>query len=91
MRLASSDRARLNPRIISKAGNSGGLLSMIGAGMGGSIVPEMAVERSARCRYVRIADDSAPRTIAALVLRGRLAHAHARRFPGALTQLGVRP
>jgi len=33
--------------------------------------PQMAIEKSARCRYVRIADVSATRTIGALVLRGR--------------------
>jgi LysR family transcriptional regulator, hydrogen peroxide-inducible genes activator len=69
--VAACDRARLNPRIIFESGQFSSLLSMVGAGMGVSIVPEMAVEKSARCRYVRIADDSATRTIAALVLRGR--------------------
>jgi LysR family transcriptional regulator, hydrogen peroxide-inducible genes activator len=75
--VAACDRARLNPRIIFESGQFSSLLSMVGAGMGVSIVPEMAVEKSARCRYVRIADDSAARTIAALVLRGRsLTRAH---------------
>jgi LysR family hydrogen peroxide-inducible transcriptional activator len=69
--VAACDRARLNPRIIFESGQFSSLLSMVGAGMGVSIVPEMAVEKSSRCRYVRIADDSATRTIAALVLRGR--------------------
>jgi LysR family hydrogen peroxide-inducible transcriptional activator len=69
--VAACDRARLNPRIIFESGQFSSLLSMVGAGMGVSIVPEMAVENSLRCRYVRIADDSATRTIAALVLRGR--------------------
>ncbi len=39
--------------------------------MGVSIVPEMAVEKDPRCRYVRIADDEATRTVGATVLRGR--------------------
>jgi len=44
---------------------------MVGASMGVSIVPEMAIEKRAHCRYVRIADDEATRTIGAVVLRGR--------------------
>ncbi len=69
--VAACDRARLNPQIIFESGQFSSLLSMVGAGMGVSIVPQMAIEKSARCRFVRIADDSATRTIAALVLRGR--------------------
>src|SRR5271156_918483 len=75
--VAACDRARMNPQIIFESGQFSSLLSMVGAGMGVSIVPEMAVEKSARCRYVKIADESATRTIAALVLRGRsLSRAH---------------
>ena len=45
--------------------------------MGVSIVPEMAIEKRAPCRYVCIADDEATRTIGAVVLRGRsLRRAH---------------
>jgi LysR family transcriptional regulator, hydrogen peroxide-inducible genes activator len=69
--VAACDRARLSPQIIFESGQFSSLLSMVGAGMGVSIVPQMAIEKSARCRYVRIADASATRTIAALVLRGR--------------------
>jgi DNA-binding transcriptional LysR family regulator len=39
--------------------------------MGVSLVPEMAVDKSRPCRFVRIADTQAERTIAAVVLRGR--------------------
>ncbi len=69
--VAACDRARLNPQIIFESGQFSSLLSMVGAGMGVSIVPQMAIEKTSRCRFVRIADDSATRTIAALVLRGR--------------------
>lgn len=75
--VAACDRARLDPQIIFESGQFSSLLSMVGAGMGVSIVPQMAMEKSGRCRYVRIADASATRTIAALVLRGRsLSRAH---------------
>jgi DNA-binding transcriptional LysR family regulator len=39
--------------------------------MGVSIVPEMAIEKNSHCRYVRIADDEATRTVGATILRGR--------------------
>jgi len=44
---------------------------MVAAGVGVSLVPEMAVDRSVRCGYVRISDAQASRTIVAAVLRGR--------------------
>jgi len=69
--VAACDRARLHPQIVFESGQFSSLLSMVGAGMGVSIVPEMAVDRGARCRYVRIADAQAARSIGAVTLRGR--------------------
>jgi LysR family hydrogen peroxide-inducible transcriptional activator len=69
--VAACDRARLHPQIIFESGQFSSLLSMVGAGMGVSIVPQMAVEKTSRCRYVPIADAEASRTIGAVVLRGR--------------------
>ncbi len=75
--VAACDRARLHPQIVFESGQFSSLLSMVGAGMGVSIVPEMAIERKSQCRYVRIADEQAVRTIGAVVLRGRsLTRAH---------------
>jgi LysR family transcriptional regulator, hydrogen peroxide-inducible genes activator len=69
--VAACDRARLDPRIVFESGHLSSLLAMVGAGMGVSLVPEMAVDKSKPCRFVRIADPQAQRTIAAVVLRGR--------------------
>ena len=69
--LAACDRARVNPQIVFESGQFSSILGMVGTGMGVSIVPEMAIEKHAHCRYVRIADDEAARTIGAVVLRGR--------------------
>src|ERR1700681_4190238 len=69
--VAACDRARLHPQIVFESGQFSSLLSMVGAGMGVSIVPEMAIEKQSQCRYIRIADDQAARTIGAVVLRGR--------------------
>jgi LysR family hydrogen peroxide-inducible transcriptional activator len=75
--VAACDRARLHPQIIFESGQFSSLLSMVGAGMGVSIVPEMAIDRKSRCRFVRIDDPAAARTIGALILRGRsLSRAH---------------
>jgi LysR family transcriptional regulator, hydrogen peroxide-inducible genes activator len=75
--VAACDRARLHPQIIFESGQFSSLLSMVGAGMGVSIVPEMAIEKKSQCRYVRIADEQAVRTIGMAVLRGRsLTRAH---------------
>jgi LysR family hydrogen peroxide-inducible transcriptional activator len=69
--VAACDRARLHPRIVFESGQFSSLLSMVGAGMGISIVPEMAIEKNPPCRYVAIADEQAIRTIGTVVLRGR--------------------
>jgi len=75
--VAACDRARLHPQIIFESGQFSSLLSMVGAGMGVSIVPEMAIDKKLRCRFVRIDDPAASRTIGALILRGRsLSRAH---------------
>jgi LysR family transcriptional regulator, hydrogen peroxide-inducible genes activator len=75
--VAACDRARLHPQIIFESGQFSSLLSMVGAGMGVSIVPEMAIDKKSRCRFVRIDDPAAARTIGALILRGRsLSRAH---------------
>ena len=75
--VAACDRARLHPQIVFESGQFSSLLSMVGAGMGVSIVPEMAVEKKSRCRFVRIEDATASRTIGAVVLHGRsLSRAH---------------
>jgi LysR family hydrogen peroxide-inducible transcriptional activator len=69
--VAACDRARLHPQIVFESGQFSSLLSMVGAGMGVSLVPEMAADKKVGCRYVRIADEQAARTIGAVVLRGR--------------------
>jgi LysR family hydrogen peroxide-inducible transcriptional activator len=69
--VAACDRARVHPQVIFESGQFSSILSMVGTGMGVSIVPEMAIEKRARCRYLRIADDEATRTIGTVVLHGR--------------------
>ncbi|HEX4007419.1 MAG TPA: LysR family transcriptional regulator [Acidobacteriaceae bacterium] len=69
--IAACIRARITPRIAFESGQFSSLLGMVAAGIGVSLVPAMAVDRSARCRYVRLTDARATRTVVAAVLRGR--------------------
>src|SRR5712691_5688007 len=48
--VAACDRARLHPQIVFESGQFSSLLSMVSAGMGVSIVPEMAIEKKSQCR-----------------------------------------
>jgi LysR family transcriptional regulator, hydrogen peroxide-inducible genes activator len=64
-------RARITPHIAFESGQFSSLLGMVAAGVGVSLVPEMAIDRNAACRYVRLSDPQATRTIVTAVLRGR--------------------
>jgi LysR family hydrogen peroxide-inducible transcriptional activator len=64
-------RARITPHIVFESGQFSSLLGMVAAGVGVSLVPEMAIDRNVACRYVRLSDLQATRTIVTAVLRGR--------------------
>ena len=64
-------RARITPNIVFESGQFSSLLGMVAAGVGVSLVPEMAIDRNVACRYVRLSDVQATRTIVTAVLRGR--------------------
>jgi LysR family hydrogen peroxide-inducible transcriptional activator len=65
-------RARLSPHIVFESGQFSSILSMVSAGLGVSIVPEMAVDKRSGCRFIALGDDRAVRTIGAVTLKGRL-------------------
>ncbi len=69
--LAACSHARVTPRIAFESDQFSSLFGMVAAGVGVSLVPEMAIDPHARCRYVRLSDARATRTVAAAVLRGR--------------------
>jgi LysR family hydrogen peroxide-inducible transcriptional activator len=69
--LAACTHARVTPRIAFESGQFSSLFGMVAAGVGISIVPEMAIDRHAGCRYVRLRDPRATRNIVAAILRGR--------------------
>jgi LysR family transcriptional regulator, hydrogen peroxide-inducible genes activator len=63
--------ANVNPNIAFESGQFSSILGMVAAGIGLSLVPDMAVDRNAGCRYVRLRDPRAVRTIVLASLRGR--------------------
>jgi LysR family hydrogen peroxide-inducible transcriptional activator len=69
--IAACTHARVTPRIAFESGQFSSLFGMVAAGVGISLVPEMAIDRNAGCRYVRLSDARATRTIVAATLRGR--------------------
>jgi len=69
--IAACARARVTPRIAFESGQFSSLFGMVAAGVGVTLVPQMAIDRSASCSYVRLSDARAMRTIVAAVLRGR--------------------
>jgi LysR family transcriptional regulator, hydrogen peroxide-inducible genes activator len=64
-------RARITPNIAFESAQFSSLLGMVAAGIGVSLVPEMAIDQNVGCRYVRLSDAQATRTIVAAVVRGR--------------------
>jgi LysR family transcriptional regulator, hydrogen peroxide-inducible genes activator len=69
--IAACDRARVSPQVVFESGQFSSLLGLVGAGLGISLVPAMAISRAPDVKFVRIADPEATRTIGALTLRGR--------------------
>lgn len=69
--VAACKRAHLNPQIVFESGQFSSILSMVSAGLGVSIVPEMAIEKRPGCRFIALADDRAARTIGAITLKGK--------------------
>ena len=69
--IAACTSARITPNIAFESGQFSSVLAMVGAGVGISIIPEMAVDQAADCCYVRLTDARARRTIVLATLRGR--------------------
>jgi LysR family transcriptional regulator, hydrogen peroxide-inducible genes activator len=69
--IAACTRARVTPRIAFESGQFSSLFGMVAAGVGISLAPEMAIDRNAGCRYVRLSDARATRTIVAAIRRAR--------------------
>jgi LysR family transcriptional regulator, hydrogen peroxide-inducible genes activator len=87
--IATCTHARIRPNIAFESDQFSSVLGMVAAGVGISIVPEMAVDRNSGCGYVRLNDARATRTIVVAVLRGRSFNRVQEDFLSAITN-GIR-
>jgi LysR family transcriptional regulator, hydrogen peroxide-inducible genes activator len=69
--VAACNRARVHPTVVFESGQFSSILSMVSAGLGVSVVPKMAVEKRAGCRFLSLDDAHAARTLGAVTLRGK--------------------
>ena len=69
--IAACRRSRVQPNVVFESGQFSTILAMVAAGMGVSVVPAMAVEKHARCRFVPIRDEGAMRAIGLVRLKHR--------------------
>ncbi|HEY7617701.1 MAG TPA: LysR substrate-binding domain-containing protein, partial [Terriglobales bacterium] len=67
--VAACRRARLRPNVVFESGHFSTILAMVSAGMGLSIVPEMAIEPRPGCRFLRLSDDRSYRRIGLVHLK----------------------
>ncbi|GGG90667.1 LysR family transcriptional regulator [Silvibacterium dinghuense] len=69
--IAACTHARITPNIAFESGQFSSLLGMVAAGVGITLVPEMAIDKNAACSYVRLSDKQATRSIVIAALHGR--------------------
>ena len=69
--VAACSSARITPHIAFESGQFSSVLAMVGAGVGISMIPEMAVDPGAECSYVPLTDARARRSVVLAKLRGR--------------------
>lgn len=67
--LAACGRARLQPNVIFESGQFNSILAMVAAGIGVSVVPEMAVEARTNCRFIPLTDEAAYRRIGVVQMK----------------------
>jgi LysR family transcriptional regulator, hydrogen peroxide-inducible genes activator len=87
--LDTCTRARVTPNIAFESGQFSSLLGMVATGIGVSLIPEMAIDRNVNCRYVRLSDAQATRTIVAAVVRGRSFNRVQQAFLSGITSKGA--
>jgi LysR family transcriptional regulator, hydrogen peroxide-inducible genes activator len=67
--IAACRRSRLTPNVVFESGQFATILAMVSAGMGISIVPEMAARKLDGCRFVRLEGERNCRKIGAVRLK----------------------
>ena len=78
--IAACKRVKVAPNIVFESGQFSTILGMVSAGMGVSIVPEMAVEPRDGCKFVLIADERARRRVGVVRLQNHFRSRPQREF-----------
>src|SRR6185503_15327595 len=69
--LQACRQSRINPNVVFESGQFATILAMVSAGMGVSVVPQMAVSKVSGCKFVLIADKQSRRRIGVARLKYR--------------------
>ena len=69
--LQACRQSRVNPKVVFESGQFATIVAMVSAGMGVSVVPQMAVNETPGCRFVLIADKKSQRRIGVVRLKYR--------------------
>jgi len=69
--LQACRQSRINPKVVFESGQFATILAMVSAGMGVSVVPQMAVSDMPGCRFVKIGDKHSQRRIGVVRLKYR--------------------
>ncbi|HTC93007.1 MAG TPA: hydrogen peroxide-inducible genes activator [Terriglobales bacterium] len=83
--VAACKRASITPNVVFESGHFATILSMVAAGMGISIVPEMAVEPHPGCKFIPIEDERAIRRVGVVRLQSHFYYRPQREFMDHLT------
>jgi LysR family transcriptional regulator, hydrogen peroxide-inducible genes activator len=66
--IAACRKSRIAPNVVFESGQFATILAMVAAGMGISAVPRMAVQPAHGCRFIRLANNTATRTLGVTML-----------------------
>jgi len=78
--IAACKRAKIAPNVVFESGHFATILGMVAAGMGITIVPEMAVDLRSGCKFVPIEDERAIRRVGVVRLQSRFRSRPQREF-----------
>ena len=67
--ISACGKSKIKPRVVFESGQFATILAMVAAGVGVSAVPEMAVQPFEGCRFIKLQNRGATRTIGAATLR----------------------
>lgn len=67
--ISACRRAHVRPNVVFESGQFATVLGLVSAGVGVSVIPEMAIERRTRCKFVRVNDQHALRRLGFIYLK----------------------